>query len=144
MSKGYCEGNKQLCNITDCPLFGSLRVFPDDVKRVKQCGDKPKTTLKRTRLKPFSNKTISEFDERKVVREKVLARDTYTCQAKWVVKWIECSGPLDVDEIIPRGRGGDYLDIDNCQTLCRLHHRWKHDNPAEAERLGFTKSLPPK
>jgi 5-methylcytosine-specific restriction endonuclease McrA len=72
-----------------------------------------------------------------------MQRDMGLCQAKFLIGSITCSGPLDVDEIIPRGRGGNYLDPENCQVLCRAHHRWKHDHPAEAERLGLTKSLPP-
>lgn len=48
-----------------------------------------------------------------------------------------CSGPLDVDEIVSRGRGGSALDPDNCQTLCRAHHDAKHSHIHAASILGL-------
>lgn len=76
--------------------------------------------------------------ERAKVRAAALQRDGYRCQGVYVVPEVKCWGPLDVDEIRPRGRGGSELDVDNCRTLCRGHHEWKHMNPAEAERRGLT------
>lgn len=140
--KGECEGNRDNCNQENCPLFGSLREYSDGIKRVYACDDRP-TGPKRSKLKPFSEKTKKQMPQRQLVRIEVLLRDHMQCRAKHLVTSIECFGPLDVDEIIPRGRGGSHLDADNCQVLCRAHHRWKHDNPAQAERLGLTKRLPP-
>lgn len=91
-------------------------------------------------MSPLSDKRRAELAIRKRVREEVLVRDAYKCVAKHLVPEVECAGPLDVDEITPRGRGGDWLDPDNCQTLCRLHHDWKHLHPAEATTLGLTRS----
>lgn len=142
--KGYCEGDKEKCTSDLCPIYSSLRRYADGVLRSTQCPQKPSIASKRSKLKPNSKKRIKQFSERKEVRRIVLTRDMLQCRAKFLVLSIECHGPLDVDEIIPRGRGGDWLDIDNCQVLCRAHHTWKHDHPAEAERLGLTKSLPPK
>lgn len=141
--KGYCEGDKEKCTSDLCPIYSSLRKYADGVLRSTQCPQKPSIASKRSKLKPNSKKRIKQFSERKEVRRIVLTRDMLQCRAKFLVSSIECHGPLDVDEIIPRGRGGDWLDIDNCQVLCRAHHTWKHDHPAEAERLGLTKSLPP-
>jgi len=141
--KGYCEGDKEKCTSDLCPIYSSLRRYADGVLRSTQCPQKPSIASKRSKLKPNSKKRIKQFSERKEVRRIVLTRDMLQCRAKFLVLSIECQGPLDVDEIIPRGRGGDWLDIDNCQVLCRAHHTWKHDHPAEAERLGLTKSLPP-
>lgn len=142
--KGYCEGNKENCSSELCPIYGSLRMYADGVLRYTKCPEKPSVAMKRKKLNPASNKRKKQFSERKEVRRIVLTRDMLQCRAKYLVSFIECHGPLDVDEIVPRGRGGDWLDIDNCQVLCRAHHTWKHDHPAEAERLGLTKSLPPK
>lgn len=156
MSKGYCEGKQNKCDATGCPLFGTLREGTDEYLRVNKCGDtsaprmkqskfKAQTVkVKRPRINFMSQKTKNEMPEREQVRRIVFARDMGLCRAKFLVTSMQCSGPLDVDEVIPRGRGGNYLDPTNCQVLCRAHHRWKHDNPAEAERLGLTKSLPPK
>ena len=91
-------------------------------------------------LNPMSQKRRAELGIRKRVREEVLERDRYKCVAKHLVDDVECWGPLDVDEVIPRGRGGDWLDPDNCQVLCRAHHDWKHLHPAEATSLGLTRS----
>ena len=101
-------------------------------------------TLYPNAISKMSEKTKTQAPQRAEVRRIVLQRDMGLCQAKFLVTYLSCSGPLDVDEVIPRGRGGDHLNPDNCQVLCRTHHRWKHDNPAEAERLGLTRSLPPK
>lgn len=144
--KGYCEGREENCGHEKCgkDSFGNLYIVDgqmDARARIKFCLDKPR--VKPTRLNFASNKTKNNASKRTEVRRIVHQRDMGLCQAKFLVASITCSGPLDIDEVIPRGRGGNYLDPDNCQVLCRAHHRWKHDNPAEAERLGLTKSLPP-
>jgi hypothetical protein len=144
--KGYCQGREENCGHPKCGIesFGNLYIVEgqtDGRARIKFCLDKPK--IKPRRLNFASNKTKNNIPKRAEVRRIVFQRDMGLCQAKFLVGSITCSGPLDIDEVIPRGRGGNYLDPDNCQVLCRAHHRWKHDNPAEAERLGLTKSLPP-
>lgn len=48
-----------------------------------------------------------------------------------------CTGPLDVDEIVSRARGGSYLDVSNCQTLCRRHHELKHNRVHHASVIGL-------
>lgn len=151
MTKGYCEGRKDNCNIDSCPQFGTLKQSTDGLNRIKKCGDKSAPLLRKTPVKQsgkkisqVSKKTKSQAGQRAEVRRIVIERDMGLCQAKFLVTYLTCSGPLDVDEVIPRGRGGDHLNPDNCQVLCRAHHRWKHDHPKEAEELGLTKSLPPK
>ena len=148
--KGHCEGITKNCKHEKCGVFGNLYLIVgqiDSHARLKHCLDKPfclpKSKPKSTRLKSASDKTKNNAPKRAEVRRIVMQRDMGLCQAKFLIGSITCSGPLDVDEIIPRGRGGNYLDPENCQVLCRAHHRWKHDHPAEAERLGLTQSLPP-
>lgn len=141
--KGECEGRKENCSKENCPIYGSLRVYSDGLARVYECEDRPSSFAKKSPINAFSKKTKSQMKDRELVRIEVLLRDHMQCKAKQMVAYIECWGPLDVDEIIPRGRGGSHLDASNCQVLCRAHHSWKHDNPAEAERLGLTKRLPP-
>jgi len=144
--KGHCEGRKENCKHPKCEThsFGNLYIVKgqtDSRARTKFCLDLPK--VKPTQLNFASDKTKNSAFKRAEVRRIVMQRDMGLCRAKFLVGSVVCSGPLDTDEVIPRGRGGNYLDPDNCQVLCRAHHRWKHDNPAEAERLGLTKSLPP-
>lgn len=74
------------------------------------------------------------------MRRAVLERDGWTCQARGLEGVGRCWGPLEVDEVKSRARGGDPLDVDACQTLCRYHNQWKEDHPAEAIRLGLAKS----
>lgn len=58
------------------------------------------------------------------------------CQVRWDAG---CQGrAVDVDELLGRGVGGDFLDPANCQTTCRYCHRMKHANPIEAARRGVT------
>lgn len=145
--KGYCQGREENCGHDKCGTdsYGNLYLIDgqtDARARIKFCLDKP--LIKKNTLNFASDKTKNNEPKRAEVRRIVHQRDMGLCRAKFLVGSITCSGPLDIDEIIPRGRGGNYLDPDNCQVLCRAHHRWKHDNPAEAERLGLTKSLPPR
>lgn len=49
--KGECEGNKEKCNVPECPKFGLLgRPGRDGHRRVKGCGD-PVARGKRNRAK---------------------------------------------------------------------------------------------
>jgi hypothetical protein len=51
---------------------------------------------------------------------------------------IGCWGPLDTDERKSRGvNPGGHLDDSNTQALCRAHHTWRTDNPAEAHARGL-------
>ena len=40
--------------------------------------------------------------------------------------------------ILPRSAGGNE-DADNLITLCRRHHRWVHEHPADARKRGLLK-----
>lgn len=149
--KGNCEGRKENCKYEKCGVFGNLYLVEgqiDSCARLKRCMDKPFIAFSKKpeskRLNFYSKKTKENALKRAEVCRIVKQRDMGLCVAKSLVGFITCSTHLDIDEIIPRGRGGNYLDPNNCQVLCRAHHRWKHDNPAEAERLGLTKSLPPR
>jgi len=102
----------------------------------------------RAALPPMSAKRRRELPERAKVRAAVLARDR-TCVAAGLVLDVACASPnpdrprLEVDEIAGKGRGGDWLDPDNCQALCQAHHDWKSTHPEQAEALGLTRKAPP-
>jgi hypothetical protein len=89
--------------------------------------------LKRTPLARRSAQRRSEDRERKQVREQVYARDGGCIMRAYG----GCAGPIDVDEIVSRGRGGSYLDVDNCQALCRRHHDAKHSRVHYASIIGL-------
>lgn len=89
-------------------------------------------------LKPQSTKRRAERPIRDAVREDTLAAAGHRCTAKDLVPEVECWGPLDVDEITPRGvRPGAHLERTQTQVLCRGHHTWKTANPAEAHARGL-------
>ena len=52
-----------------------------------------------------------------------------------------CQGrSTDIHEKQTRARGGDILDEKNTMSLCRNCHRWIHDNPLAATKLGYLMS----
>lgn len=97
-----------------------------------------KTPLARTgRLKQRSRKTAADADERVHVVAQVWMRDGGRCRcAGWAV---ECGGPMDVHERIPRSKwAAGYLDVDNCLLVCRAHHdQIHHVDPRGARAAGY-------
>lgn len=87
----------------------------------------------------MSAKRRGERDQRQQAVEAAMRRSGGQCVAKDKVPEIPCWGPLDPDEIVGRGvRPGSHLEPDLVQMICRAHHSWKHEHPAEAERRGLT------
>lgn len=99
--------------------------------------------MKRGRIRPVSKKRAAQLRQRAKVRKEVLTRDGFTCRARGGLLPGRCWGDLDVHEVVSRGRGGSFLDPENCVTLCRRHHDWVGANIAEAEAKGWLKSLTP-
>jgi 5-methylcytosine-specific restriction endonuclease McrA len=91
----------------------------------------------RANLARMSQRTVDQLPARQAVIRQVWARDRH-CVARDLVPTVPCTGELEVDEICPRSAcPGGHLDPDNCQLLCRGHHRWKHLNPRLAAALGL-------
>jgi hypothetical protein len=97
--------------------------------------------VKRSPIARMSVRRRSELAERRQVVADVIRRDGGCLMRESAPDDPSgaCRGPLDGHEVLPKGRGGDWLDRDNVVTLCRLHHDWVHGNPAKAERLGLLK-----
>lgn len=98
------------------------------------------TPLKRTQslktkpIKQRSKKRVKDQNFRVKLVIKLL-------QERPVCEFPDCANvACDVHEVLTRGRGGDFLDENNCVCLCRVCHRWVTDHPLEAEELGFVKS----
>lgn len=93
-------------------------------------------SLKRTRLKPRSEKTQRRYIEERIpLVVETLASNPW-CEICWRRK------SVDVHEKRTRARTGgvhgkDWLDPDNILALCRTCHNWIDDNPQLAETLGF-------
>jgi hypothetical protein len=99
---------------------------------------KSNSTLKSTKpLGRESTKRKAERPDRQRVREITLKRANYQCQLARLVPDVECWGPLDVDEIAARGVApGSHLNEDVTIAVCRRHHDWRTQHPAEAYELG--------
>jgi 5-methylcytosine-specific restriction endonuclease McrA len=110
---------------------------------------KRRTELRRgSGIAAVSRKRRAQLRTRADVRRIVIARDG-GCRGRFLIPEQPCGflpgrAMLEVDEIIPRGRGGDWLNPDHCQLLCPRCHDWKHAHPREATERGLTARLPPK
>ena len=57
--KGDCQGNREKCNLADCPKFGTLgKPARDGNRRVKGCSD-PTARGKRSRTKGLSKQRVA-------------------------------------------------------------------------------------
>ena len=87
--------------------------------------------MKRTRIKPVSQKRAAENRVRaKVKQELVAAADSRCERCRQVAN-------LDWHERQSRARGGSITDPRNIKWTCRLHHDWAHANPVEATQMGW-------
>ena len=96
------------------------------------------STLKRTPLKPRSEKTAKKYREERVPFVKRILAERPLCEI--------CGRrpSTDVHEILSRGRSGGvhgsvWLDESNVMALCRPCHTWVTDHPREAEQQGYLK-----
>lgn len=93
--------------------------------------------MRRTRVRPVSDRRRAERPARHDVVEAAGRRDGWRCRARELVGG-PCAGPLDPHEIIPRSAwAADYLELDNIVTVCRRHHDWIGDNPTAAHDAGL-------
>ena len=90
-----------------------------------------KTELKsRSRLKPSRGTVVPEW-----MRNYVFTRDQAVggCVGRYLGFPGECWGPLDPDHV--RSSGGTGMksptELWNLASLCRAHHDWKTEHPAE-------------
>jgi hypothetical protein len=89
-------------------------------------------------MRRMSEKRKAALSERALVRWTVICRDNNECQAAHRVPAVECGGPLDVHEIIPRSAWSDgWLRVTNCVLICRAHHQWVDDHPDLAREVGL-------
>jgi 5-methylcytosine-specific restriction endonuclease McrA len=88
-------------------------------------------------LKPRSKKTEQRYRIRRVLVAELLEQRPW-CEIRWDDRCQQRS--VDVDEILSRGRGGDYCDPDNCQTACRPCHDAKHKHSIEAVQRGVSRN----
>ena len=108
--------------------------------------------MKRTPLRPMSNKRRKQLIERAQVRQEVLERDggcVFWAQAWSTDQWlpgdlvgapVRCQGPMDVHEVVRRSQNSEaWLTPALCVVLCRAHHSFVTEHPEAAHRLGLVK-----
>jgi hypothetical protein len=90
-----------------------------------------------------SKKTEQIYIERRKIVAQLLKERPF-CEACLIYRTFDSRGitlrpSVDVNEIIPRGRGGSITDLTNLMCVCRLPcHSRITDDPLEAEFLGLT------
>ena len=102
---------------------------------------KRKTPLKRTgSLSPVSKKRAKTNRQRaKFVKEELDKRQYCAAHIPNICsRWA-----TEIHEPILRSAGGSILAADNSVAICRMCHRWVHDNVAEAKKMGLIKTAPP-
>lgn len=65
----------------------------------------------------------------------ILEAADYKCQFPGC-KRVAC----DPHHIIPRRVQATRHELSNGKALCRIHHRWVHDHPKEAKKMGLSGS----
>lgn len=101
--------------------------------------------MKRTPLNRVSSKRAKINKERAVFVAEQLALRPFCEVGPMILR--DTSGctynASELHEPLTRARapGADtILSVENSVALCRNCHRWIHDNPAEAERIGLLRS----
>ena len=102
---------------------------------------KRKTPLKRSgSLSPVSKKRQKLNVKRRAFVKEELDKRQF-CEA--AIPDICTKYSTEIHEPILRSLGGSILDISNSVAICRMCHRWVHDNVGEAKKLGLIKSAGP-
>lgn len=100
--------------------------------------------LRRTRIKPVSDKRRDENVERRAALHAAYGQfpDCALCgplRAAGIVTG--CNGRADDgDEVLRRSRGGSIIDPANVRPVGRKCHRWVTEHPTQAAELGLTLS----
>lgn len=91
--------------------------------------------MKRTRIRPQSQKRARVNRIRRDVVQRLLAERGPYCQAR-----LPCCDTRAVDphEIVPRGRGGSIVDGRNILLVCRTCHIYITEHDVEACELGLS------
>lgn len=71
----------------------------------------------------------------KAIYAEVILRDG-GCVAATLVRGVQCAGRIDPHHVLRRSHGGPDTP-ENLVCLCRAHHSWVHDHPAQSVALGL-------
>lgn len=84
----------------------------------------------------FKSKVRLKGIDMTLLRDMAFKRDKYKCQAESLARGIKCYASLELDHIIPKGRGGNDT-LDNVWALCTKCHKVKHSEPWASSILGL-------
>lgn len=95
--------------------------------------------MKKTRLKPRSQKTIDAAPLHELVRNAVFVRDGHRCilLGSRVSGVPDCSGDLCTPHHLKKTSQGGRYENTNLVTLCQGHNSWVEDFPIMAHDLGL-------
>lgn len=92
--------------------------------------------MKRTRIKPRSDKAIAAAPLHDLVRAEVFARDGWRCLMAARKASHTCQGVLTVHHLLKASQGGRY-ELLNLVSLCAGANSWVEDWPVVAHDLGL-------
>jgi 5-methylcytosine-specific restriction endonuclease McrA len=92
--------------------------------------------VKRTRIRPISDKKRRQLVANARVRAAVFARDGYRCQIAKIPDAGPCFGELTYHHILKASQGGAYT-LDNGLTACSFHNDMVEDRPDWAHANGL-------
>ena len=99
---------------------------------------KRKTPLKRTgSLAPISKRRAKTQRQRRAFVKEELENRRW-CEEK--IPNVCTRYSTEIHEPHLRSQGGSILDRANSVAICRMCHRWVHDNVGEAMKLGLIRS----
>ena len=87
------------------------------------------------KLSPSSKERVADLSARRIVRERVFARDG-GCVVADKTMWGPCFGPLTVHHLLKASQGGKYT-AKNLVTLCAYHNGFVEDQPTMAWNEGL-------
>jgi hypothetical protein len=93
--------------------------------------------MKRSRIKPVSDKRRDRWPAEKEVRLAVFARDGWRCQAPGAFG-LKCWGGLTYHHLEKAWKGSNFT-VDNGLTLCEGHNVAVENHPIDAEELGLVR-----
>lgn len=94
--------------------------------------------MKRTRLKPESDKRKAERPLRAEVRVETLRRAGHQCQARELVPEVACMGVPYTHEVAQRSVSpGSHLRVELTMAICGAHDDWLCRNIGQAHERGL-------
>mgnify|MGYP003634956779 FL=1 len=127
---------KKLCNNCNTEQF----IWKNDKgsKYCKNCWQKSKVkTTKPLKRKPINQKSkkMQILDQAYIKLRKKFMEENPICQCS-----MHCCNGAATDCHHKKGRGKYHLVVNTWMSVCRQCHNWIHDNPKEAQELGFLES----